>query len=308
MRWKSVALVGAAWPAVAGCNIVHNAAHNIANEPQVVCTQHGIEHDLRKQARGAWQEVRGEYPRRAFTAEFRDGFLDGFVDYLDRGGNASLPAVPPVKYTRHKKYFTEEGQCLVKDYFLGFKYGQEIAIATGKRQFLTVPVLLPKQPSGPPPFTLANPGTILHAPPVVSPEAPATVAPIPLPAPTQPPVAAPPKPAAPVLPPPKPVPNSGLPVPPAAQAEPDRLPRLTPPLPTNPLPVPLGVNPPPVLEIPVAATGVPNLPRLPAPPAEVPELPAYIPTPSTWDELPIVPPEHTMPPVVPPTHPEHHEK
>ena len=65
---------------------------------------------------------------------------------------ASLPAVPPAKYTRHKNYFTENGQCLVKEYFLGFKYGQEIAIATGQRQLLTVPVLLPQEPTGPPAF------------------------------------------------------------------------------------------------------------------------------------------------------------
>src|SRR5437762_11841757 len=116
MRWKSVALAAAAGPALAGCNIAHFTAHNLVNEPKVVCTQAVIEIELRKEAREAWREVRGDYPRCAFTAEFRDGFLDGYVDYLDRGGNGSLPAVPPVKYTRHPRYFTEDGQCRVKEY------------------------------------------------------------------------------------------------------------------------------------------------------------------------------------------------
>ena len=150
-----------------GLQLAHNAARNIVNEPHVVHTQRGIEHDLRKDDRCVWREVRADYPRHAFTAEFRDGFLDGYVDYLDRGGNGSPPAVPPSKYTRQKKYFTEEGQCLLKDYLLGFQYGQEIAIATGKRQFLTVPVLLPEQPTGPPAFTIEpNPAARTLPPPM----------------------------------------------------------------------------------------------------------------------------------------------
>jgi len=53
MRWKSVAIAGALWPAAAGCNIAHNAARNIVNEPHVVWTEHAIAHDLRKSARAA---------------------------------------------------------------------------------------------------------------------------------------------------------------------------------------------------------------------------------------------------------------
>jgi hypothetical protein len=159
MRWRSVAIAGALWPAAAGCNIAHSAARNIINEPHVVWTQVAIKHDLRKEARAAWETSRFECPEHAESAAFRDGFIDGYVDYLDRGGNASLPAVPPAKYTRHKEYFTENGQCLVKEYFLGFKLGQEVAIATGRRQLLTVPVLLPQEPTGPPALTVSPGGS-----------------------------------------------------------------------------------------------------------------------------------------------------
>jgi hypothetical protein len=158
MRWRSVAIAGALWPAAAGCNIAHNAARNIINEPHVVWTQHAIKHDLKKAAKAAWEASRFECPEHADSAAFRDGFIDGYVDYLDRGGNGSMPAVPPAKYTRHKDYFTENGQCLVKEYFLGFKLGRDVAIATGQRQVLTVPVLLPLEPSGPPAFTVSPAG------------------------------------------------------------------------------------------------------------------------------------------------------
>lgn len=290
MRWKSVALAVALGPAAAGCNIAKNAARNIVNEPLVVCTQQCIEHDLRKHANAAWREVRDQYPRRAFTAEFRDGFVDGYVDYLDRGGNGSLPAVPPAKYTRHKKYFTENGQCLVKDYFLGFKYGQEIAIATGRRQFLTVPVLLPVAPEGPPAFVVPQPAP---PPQMVPPREPPGVVPVPAVVPVPPGL-----PGLPGLPDPKPVPKPGSDAPPskfgppAPPADPNTLPPPSPPVPELPAALPPAVG----VSVPVV--------KLPAPPPEVPEFPAHVPTPSTVDELPVVPPTHTEPPTVAPSHPE----
>jgi len=177
MRWRSVAIAGALWPAGTGCNIAHNAARNIINEPHVVWTQHGIKHDLRREARAVWETSRFDCPEHADSEAFRDGFIDGYVDFLDRGGNASLPAVPPAKYTRHKDYFTETGQCLVKEYFLGFKLGQEVAIATGRRQLLTVPVLLPQEPSGPPPLTV-NPGGVEPPPAMIPPRPPDGVEPV----------------------------------------------------------------------------------------------------------------------------------
>lgn len=282
MRWKSVLLVGALGPASVGCNLARLASHNIVNEPLVNHTQHVIHRDLRHEANATWREVRTQYPRRAFTAEFRDGFTDGYVDYLDRGGNGSIPAVPPNKYVRHARYFTEEGQCRVKDYFLGFKYGQEIAIATGKRQFLTVPVLLPQQGDCPPAFTIipapgAVPSGELRQP---------TPVPIPTPPPAPTPVPTPqrfPNPAAKGEP-----PVAASPAPP----EPNRLPA------PNPL-VPVPEKP--AVKAPTEAPpiSVPTV-KLPAPPAEVPEFPPYIPTPPVTDDLPVIPPIHAEPPVVPP--------
>ncbi len=143
MGWKSVAWVGCLVPVLAGCGSLPHAAHNATNEVHLSHTQRGLERDLRSAARDSWQTVRALHPRRTFTDEFHDGFTDGFTDYLDRGGAVQPPAVPPIKYVRDKKYFTPEGHSLIRDYYLGFKYGTDCAVASGRRQFLTVPVLLP---------------------------------------------------------------------------------------------------------------------------------------------------------------------
>jgi hypothetical protein len=153
MGWKKVAWAGCLAPALAGCNIFYYAAKNAVNEPIELCDQVSRTHHLRKQARAAWAEVRAQYPRKAFTAEFRDGFIDGYADYLDRGGAGEPPVVPPKKYTRND-YLNPDGHVLIKDYVLGFKYGSDVAIATGQRQFLVVPVLLPVTNPNPPAFNI----------------------------------------------------------------------------------------------------------------------------------------------------------
>lgn len=146
-----------------GCNIAHEALRNLHHEPRLLWTQWAITHRLQQQAREAWESIQGEFPDCA--PEFREGFLDGYVDYLDRGGPAHLPAVPPSKYTRHPRYFTPEGHARLQQYFLGFQLGQQQAIASGQRRYLTVPVLLPSPPPEPPPFRLAQPSASSNTPP-----------------------------------------------------------------------------------------------------------------------------------------------
>ncbi len=265
MGWKSVAWTSCLFPVLAGCGSVHLGT----TESRLAHTQRTIEHDLRQDAHVAWRCVREQHPRRAFTDEFHDGFLDGYVDYLDRGGSAQPPAVPPIKYVRHKKYFTPEGQCLIRDYYLGFKYGADVAVASGRRQFLTVPVLLPdascaaESPTSPGapvvPFVPAMPGLSRPDP----------------------------------LPPPRPVPDMGkfgepkkkgsddplIPVPPGSGIG---IPKPIPPLPKPELPVIKPFNP----DVPGGKFAQPQNPDLlpiPDPPLPVPE--------SRFDPLPVPPSE-----------------
>ncbi len=318
MGWKTLAWAGSFAPVLAGCVSTPHTTCPVINEVCLSHTQRGIERDLRKDARTAWKCVRSQYPRRAFTDEFHDGFLDGFVDYLDRGGDAQPPAVPPMKYVRNKKYFTPEGHCLVRDYYLGFKYGTDVALATGRRQFLTVPVLVPDGTIECPPVPLAS-DPVAPVVPYVStnplaqpPEAPGSLPlPTPRPLPANPsenkfggpkpsedpfanfddpplvPTAPIPKPELPLVKPFNPTLPDGskfapLPVPP----EPDLLPIPDPPLPIPTLPVPPPTG---SLELPI-----PPLPSVPPGSGQLPDsgvVPAgtRVKIPEPPDEVPAIP-------------------
>jgi len=129
-----------------GCVGVYHPHDSLVAERGVVKSEQEINRMIQRRAREAWQEVCRQYSRRPFTPEFHDGFIDGYSDYLDRGGDGQPPAVPPPRYTQNKHYYTPEGHVRLRDYLLGFKYGTDVAIASGQRQFLTVPVLIPDAP------------------------------------------------------------------------------------------------------------------------------------------------------------------
>jgi hypothetical protein len=272
MRWKRVLWVGWLAPALGGCHTPGvSGVPELPSGGLVGHTQAAIEHRIRGDAREAWKAVRAEYPRRCFTAEFRDGFLDGYTDHLDRGGDGTPPPTPPLRYTRHPRYYTPEGHVLLKDYFLGFKYGADVAAATGRRQFLTVPVLVPD--GLPAPVPVSVPATEVVVPPAPAPLPPAATPPAPVPQPQP-------------LPPPAPTPKSDRPVVP-------------------PLPPSAGSKFPdtgaPAVAVPVSVPA----PRLPEPPAAVPSLPAHVPTPPVSDDLPLFRPDHDAPPPpLPVEHPE----
>ncbi len=144
MPWKVLLLALSVAP-LTGCLLAQHTARNLLNEPAELHDNKKIARQLRRDAEAMWAEVRGQYPQRAFTADYADGFTDGYVDYLDSGGTAQPPAVPPLKY-RRSHYMNVEGHALIRDYFCGFKYGCEVAAASGKRDLITVPILLPEPP------------------------------------------------------------------------------------------------------------------------------------------------------------------
>jgi hypothetical protein len=201
MRWKSVALAVSLLPACAGCGSVRNWAAEVVaanslrpvpGEAQVVIPPAGA-----------------DPARPAYSAEFRDGFFDGYVESLDRGAPAPRPALPPMRYARDGKHRTPEGQRLARDYFLGFQYGAEAAAGKESRPGVTVA----PDPAGP-----------LSMPRPASSGAPKL-----------------PKPEVPVIPPfDPPLPGGKFaPFPPlVTPPRPDLLPVPKPPLPTEPLPVP----------------------------------------------------------------------
>ncbi|HEY2908896.1 MAG TPA: hypothetical protein VGI99_01550 [Gemmataceae bacterium] len=171
MRWKWVARATCLAPMLGGCVGVYHPHDSLLAERGVVQSEQEISRMIHRRAREAWQEVCRQYSRRPFTPEFHDGFLDGYSDYLDRGGDGQPPAVPPPRYTQNKHYYSPEGHVRLRDYLLGFKYGTDVAIASGQRQYLTVPVLIPDAPEA----------TLVEAAPEASPITPAPTLPLPMP-------------------------------------------------------------------------------------------------------------------------------
>jgi len=175
MRSLSVLGLVTLLPLGAGCNLAYYAGHNLVNEPVTRADEHKLSGRLRGEARVAWRTVCRQHPRRQFTAEFIDGFTDGYADHLESGGPPVAPAVPPLRY-RRADYLTPQGQPLVRDYLVGAQYGAEVAAASGRRQSLTVPVLVStQQPDAPlsvvqfvapPAASLDTPGSVPPRPPV----------------------------------------------------------------------------------------------------------------------------------------------
>jgi hypothetical protein len=133
-----------------GCQLFENAHRNVYNEFTVFCTTHVLRHQLDKEAARVWAEICRQHPG-AFSDDYRDGFLVGYADYLEWGGRGEPIPVPPIFYRQHQ-YLSPLGQATIEEYITGFRYGTMVAIATGKRPSLIVPVLLPVEPqTGPPP-------------------------------------------------------------------------------------------------------------------------------------------------------------
>lgn len=304
MRWKRVAWAGCLVPAVGGCSVGVHAARDAAAETRAAHAGRGVDRAIRQAAREAWAAVVAEHSRRAFCAEFRDGFLDGYADYLDRGGDGSPPAAPPVRYATNPKYLTPEGHALIRQYFLGFRYGADVAIASGRRHYFTVPVLIPDD-SGPPVEVVPAPAPDPAAPVATAPPPPKDADPLPAPRKVPPGLlpeaqlpgwATAPAPAPTLWPATKPDPRPHLKsdAPAAKPAKPPAVPEVGPSkFVSHPIGVepdgPSPVLPPPLPVVPAPPDRVPVGVKLPPPPAEVPTLPDRGGLP-ILDPLPAVPP------------------
>jgi len=94
-----------------------------------------------RRAEEAWRLLTEASPN-AYSCEFADGFIAGYADYLDNGGNCDPPAVPPFRY-RTLKYQTPEGVAGVNQWFEGFRHGALMAKASGQRELELVPLSAP---------------------------------------------------------------------------------------------------------------------------------------------------------------------
>ena len=130
--------------ALTGCRLAQSAAHVLINEPIEYLDEKKVTAHLRKDGRKLLREWCGHH-HKAVSEDFEDGFEDGYADFLERGGVATPPAVPPLKY-RRSHFLNPDGHARVRDYFAGFQAGVDMAAASGRREYLTVPILIPDTP------------------------------------------------------------------------------------------------------------------------------------------------------------------
>jgi hypothetical protein len=140
MRWPATLFVLGLVP-LAGCHLASTAAHNALNEPIEYFDQQSLHARLRGDARKFLRDVQDRLGPRALGDDYSDGFLDGYVDYLEHGGQSLPPAVPPLKY-RRSRFLNQDGHARIHEYFAGFQQGADTACHSGERSFLTVPVLV----------------------------------------------------------------------------------------------------------------------------------------------------------------------
>ncbi len=121
-----------------GCTVAYNTINTMVTEPAEYPTYFEfvlLKMRTCKLAAEAWKEVRTGVP--GYSRHYHRGFLVGFADYLQFGGNGEPPPVPPRQYWKQD---SPAGRQAVEDWFSGFRHGATIARRSGYRELIVVPV------------------------------------------------------------------------------------------------------------------------------------------------------------------------
>lgn len=136
-----------------GCSFMRNIERNLVQEPKIAFDEAIMIKRHERLARMAWDQMVSQYGCQ-FSEDYRNGFIDGFVDYLTYGGvspdgNGEVPIVPavPPPYYRHAKRMSPQGLQASEEWFMGFRHGSNTALASGLRQLAVVPVFDKPNPS-----------------------------------------------------------------------------------------------------------------------------------------------------------------
>ncbi|MGL4555770.1 MAG: hypothetical protein ACRC33_31770, partial [Gemmataceae bacterium] len=131
----------------------HLAGRNLTQEPIRWVDDCAFKVIAHKHAKAAWNEVAPSVRPGECPEDYKCGFLDGFIDFLDAGGDGEPPLVPPFRY-RLTKHMTPAGAKAVESWFSGFRHGSSAARASGKRESILVqlsgPAVAAAEPAPPP--------------------------------------------------------------------------------------------------------------------------------------------------------------
>lgn len=156
-----------------GCALVEDTARNALVTLARPVERHREEARNRAWAEQAWQQACScdATPR---SADYADGFRDGYTELLFRGGDGEPPLLAPLRY-RGVRYQTPQGYAAISDWFAGYRQGAAAAKASGARELITGPSSL--RAHGPPaPLPVVPPPVVTPAAPPMPP-APAVLPP-----------------------------------------------------------------------------------------------------------------------------------
>jgi hypothetical protein len=87
----------------------------------------------------------------SFRDPYHRGFVEGFIDYVQAGGNGEPPYLPPFRY-RATPFRSAENASAIEDWYAGFRHGAAVAKESGLRELNYVPLPgygIPKDPNAP---------------------------------------------------------------------------------------------------------------------------------------------------------------
>src|SRR4051812_39805327 len=98
-----------------GCSFFVFARRNIVESPLKALDYCVERHRFLAWAEEAWKEIEAHEPGPKHPRDYVCGFIDGYVDFLDREGNGEPPAAPPDRY-QCSHYETPEGRAAILEW------------------------------------------------------------------------------------------------------------------------------------------------------------------------------------------------
>lgn len=144
MRVVPQAILGLALLWCTGCfsarpsapdSYAHIAARNSVQQSIRLHDDSKFAEHIKKQAEQSLKQC----PESSTSKAFQEGYVEGFVDYVEAGGDGEPPYLPPFRYrtTHHRN---PEGHQLIQDWYAGFRRGAHVARDSGLRELNLVPL------------------------------------------------------------------------------------------------------------------------------------------------------------------------
>ena len=105
-----------------GCTLAVSTAHNLSNEIYECSDEFGFSIRCRRLARLAWKDYQETNAGVKCSANFGEGFQEGYVGCLEAGGDSVPPSFPPCHCAR--RHWDPRA---VEDWYAGFSSGVGVA-------------------------------------------------------------------------------------------------------------------------------------------------------------------------------------